>query len=46
MADELLKRGYRNVRVLIGGVENWKKSGFPLAAETAEQHAPEQHPSA
>lgn len=30
--------GFTNARVLSGGVENWKKTGFPMAAETAEQH--------
>ena len=29
--------GFSNVHYLIGGVENWKKTGYPLAAETAEQ---------
>ena len=29
--------GFRRVRVLIGGVDNWKKTGYPLASETSEQ---------
>ena len=37
MAGELERMGFTNARVLIGGVENWKKTGFPMAAETAEQ---------
>ena len=32
------RMGFTNARVLIGGVENWKKTGFPMAAETDEQH--------
>jgi rhodanese-related sulfurtransferase len=31
--DEYHRLGYRNSRYLIGGVDAWKKSGFPLAAE-------------
>lgn len=30
--------GFTAARVLIGGVDAWKKTGYPLAAETAEQH--------
>jgi hypothetical protein len=37
VADELERMGFTGARVLIGGVENWKKTGFPMAAETSEQ---------
>ena len=37
MADELERMGFTATRVLIGGVDNWKKTGYPLAAETSEQ---------
>jgi len=35
VADELQRMGFVNARYLIGGVDAWKKTGFPLAAETA-----------
>ena len=44
MAGELERMGFTNVRVLTGGVEAWKKAGYPLAAETSEQ--PGHQPSA
>jgi rhodanese-related sulfurtransferase len=31
--------GFTNARYLIGGVDGWKKTGFPLAAETSDQHS-------
>ena len=34
VADEFRQRGYHNARYLEGGVENWKKTGYPLANET------------
>ncbi len=37
MADELERMGFTNARYLIGGVDGWKKTGYPLAAETSEQ---------
>ena len=37
MADEFVRMGFENVRVLSGGVDGWKKAGYPLAAETSEQ---------
>lgn len=30
VARMLKKNGYRNVRVLVGGIEEWNKSGYPL----------------
>jgi 3-mercaptopyruvate sulfurtransferase SseA len=42
--DEFERMGFTNVRYLIAGVDNWKKTGLPLAAETAEQ--PGHHPTA
>jgi 3-mercaptopyruvate sulfurtransferase SseA len=44
VADEFERMGFTNARVLIGGVEGWKKAGYPLAAETSEQ--PGHHPAA
>lgn len=29
--------GFTNVRYLLGGVDGWKKTGYPLAAETVGQ---------
>jgi len=37
VADELTQQGFRNVRFIVGGVDAWKKAGFPLAAEVASQ---------
>lgn len=37
-AEEFRARGWSEARVLIGGVEAWKKTGFPLAAETDPQN--------
>jgi rhodanese-related sulfurtransferase len=38
VADELRQQGFRNVRCIVGGVDAWKKAGFPLAAEVAPQN--------
>jgi rhodanese-related sulfurtransferase len=31
-AAKYLEQGYKNTKVLGGGVEAWKKAGYPLAA--------------
>jgi rhodanese-related sulfurtransferase len=36
--EEYQRLGYRNSRYLVGGVEAWKKSGYPLAAEVEPQN--------
>jgi rhodanese-related sulfurtransferase len=33
-----MAQGYRNVAALLGGVESWKKTGFPMAAETPPEN--------
>jgi 3-mercaptopyruvate sulfurtransferase SseA len=37
-ADEYSRRGHEQVRVLVGGVSNWKLTGYPLAAETPPEN--------
>ncbi len=39
-AAELRDRGYENTRVLLGGAEEWKLSGHPMAGETAPENPP------
>jgi hypothetical protein len=38
--DEYAARGFEHVRVLTGGVREWKLSGYPLAAETPPENPP------
>lgn len=38
MADEYRRRGFSGSRYLLGGVDGWKKSGFPLAVETPPEN--------
>jgi rhodanese-related sulfurtransferase len=45
VADELRRIGFVKARYLIGGVDAWKKTGFPLAAETAGQAGGTPHDS-
>lgn len=40
MADQYAAEGYRKVSALLGGVEAWKKTGYPLAAETPPENPP------
>ena len=37
-AEEYARLGFRNTRYLLGGVDGWKKSGFPLAAEVGPEN--------
>jgi len=30
--------GFENARYIAGGVENWKNTGYPLAAETSPEN--------
>jgi 3-mercaptopyruvate sulfurtransferase SseA len=39
-ADEWVARGFEHVRVLTGGVQEWKLSGYPLASETPPENPP------
>jgi 3-mercaptopyruvate sulfurtransferase SseA len=39
-ADEYEGRGFEHVRVLTGGVQEWKLSGYPLASETPPENPP------
>ena len=38
MTDQYREMGYESARVLLGGVENWKKTGYPMAAETPPEN--------
>ena len=38
--EEYAERGFEQVRVLTGGVQAWKLSGYPLAAETPPENPP------
>jgi rhodanese-related sulfurtransferase len=31
---EFTEKGFTNIKVLAGGVEGWKKAGYPLAGDT------------
>jgi len=39
-AEKLVRAGYRNVRALRGGIENWRKAGYPLAGTAADAPEP------
>ncbi len=36
IADKLLLRGYRNIKVLDGGLQAWEAKGYPIEKEAAE----------
>jgi rhodanese-related sulfurtransferase len=36
IADKLLLRGYRNVKVLDGGLQAWEAKGYPVEKEASE----------
>ncbi len=39
-SGEYAERGFEHVRVLTGGVHDWKLSGYPLASETPPENPP------